>query len=237
MEKIEKIEKVEEVEKGFTTIVIYKGGQCGNYVSSNIARFILKDGSTEFRTERNEYIHILKNVAGSDNSVGNTIKTTHVRPRHFISLMNHEITVQSYKSMLEHLKQYKSIVIINNIWNIGYSDTLGLIKNKPDDFILDAAIDQILNASIDEHYINIRRHYLHLYNKLKRNGYNVFYIDFKDLLVDKSIETYKDLCNFYNTEYSVEGYNDLVRYVNNNTELLKSYGINMDQLYNDPNNP
>jgi len=221
---------MEELEKGFTTIVIFKGGQCGNYVASNIARFIIKDGSTAFRTERNEYIHIVKNITDSDNSVGNTIETTHIKPRHFNSLMNHEYTLQNYKSMLEHLKQYKSIVIINNTWNMAVSEALAVIKNKPHSFIPDAVIDSIANSHREEVHRNTHTHYLHLYNKLKRNGYNVFYIDFKELLIDKNIGSYKDLCNFYNKKYAVEGYNDLVSFVDENTMLLHSYGIDMNRI-------
>jgi hypothetical protein len=220
------------------TLIIYKSGQCGNYIASNISRFILEEETTYFKNEFNEYLHLKGYQISFDANDGNQTDSTSVIPSHFNTLMKtHEsadgmnpgYNIQNYRLMLNKIKRrYDKVVVINNNWNMSWSNTLGAVKK---DMVLNnhlssekLLLDQYDTVSgIDE--LNVAKHYAFLSRTLKNLGMDVFDVDFKELLIDKNIELYNEMCSFFNKQHSLIGYNNLANYVDKNIELMETHGF------------
>lgn len=225
-------------------LIIFRAGQCGNYIASNISRFILKEDTKAFKLETNEYIHI-KGFQNFAKTHGNYHIITNVEPQHFNTLMkskfdatdgsglHQEYNIKKYRLMLQKIDAYKKVVVITNTWNETWTNILGGIKreisDRPDQLENRLTLFRKQWYNIDQdvnmHGEPTAKNYVFLSKQLKKKGMNVFDIDFKDLLIDKNVKTYSELCKFFGKTYVPIGYNELTLYVDKNIELMQKHGF------------
>ena len=55
----------------------------------------------------------------------------------------------------------------------------------------------------------------------------MFELEFESLFIDKddNRNKYIELCDFLNADYSNEGYNHLIKYMDKNTALMEKYNV------------
>lgn len=205
---------------GFPIMILYHSGQCGNYLASNISRFILDEKTHANKQDNNEYVHLAST---------NTVWSTNIIPSHLD-------TDKTHKEIAKHIievQKTKKLIIINNHWNIAYTEVLGNIKR-----LIQLNDIQMLTDNNEEWIswvktpaIKDRSHIATLYDKftefIKQQNIKVFELEFESLFIDKddNRNKYIELCDFLNEDYSNEGYNHLSEYIDKNTALMEKYNV------------
>jgi hypothetical protein len=207
---------------GFPIMILYHSGQCGNYLASNISKFILDEKATMTKKDNNEYIH-LSNV--------NTVWTTNVIPSHLSTFTN--ITHEEIAKHIIEVQKTKKLIIINNHWNIAYTEVLGNIKRliQQNDIQMLTDNNEEWISWVKNPLIKDRSHIATLYDKftkfIKQQDIEVFELEYELLFIDKddNRNKYIELCDFLNEDYSNEGYNHLSKYIDANTTLMEKYNV------------
>jgi hypothetical protein len=205
---------------GFPIMVLYHSGQCGNYLASNISKFILDEQTQVNKKDNNEYVHLAST---------NTVWSTNIIPSHLD-------TDKTHKEIAKHIievQKTKKLIIINNHWNIAYTEVLGNIKR-----LIQLNDIQMLTDNNEEWIswvktpaIKDRSYIATLYDKftefIKQQNIKVFELEFESLFIDKddNRNKYIELCDFLNADYSNEGYNHLIKYMDKNTALMEKYNV------------
>ena len=180
--------------------ILFRGGQCGNYLGINVGKYITNRITNEeipYDPVSNEYFTSKFNIS------------------------KYNITC-SHINLLDNfsIEPFSKIIIINNNWNICYTETLGGIKfsiknNKLGNFHY--------NSKTIEEFQNLVKQYNESSKEFKQKEYDVFDLEFKDLFIDKNKNKYIGLCNWLDAEYSNAGYLHLCQYVDKNTALMEKY--------------
>ena len=206
---------------GFPIMILYHSGQCGNYLASNISKFILDEKATMTKKDNNEYIHLSKN----------TVWTTNVIPSHLSTFTN--ITHEEIAKHIIEVQKTKKLIIINNHWNIAYTEVLGNIKRliQQNDIQMLTDNNEEWISWVKNPLIKDRSHIATLYDKftkfIKQQDIEVFELEYELLFIDKddNRNKYIELCDFLNEDYSNEGYNHLSKYIDANTTLMEKYNV------------
>ena len=179
--------------------ILFRGGQCGNYLGINVGKYI-----TNRITEEIPHDPILNEYFTSK-----------------LNISKYNITC-SHINLLDNfsIEPFSKIIIINNNWNICYTETLGGIKNnKLGNFQY--------NSKKIVQFQNLVKQYNKLSEEFKQKEYDVFDLEFKDLFIDKDRNKYIEICNWLGAEYSNEGYLHLCQYVDKNTALMEKYNVQL----------
>ena len=206
---------------GFPIMILYHSGQCGNYLASNISKFILDEKATMTKKDNNEYIHLSKN----------TVWTTNVIPSHLSTFTN--ITHEEIAKHIIEVQKTKKLIIINNHWNIAYTEVLGNIKRliQQNDIQMLTDNNEEWISWVKNPLIKDRSHIATLYDKftkfIKQQDIEVFELEYELLFIDKddNRNKYIELCDFLNEDYSNEGYNHLSKYIDANATLMEKYNV------------
>ena len=222
--------------------ILFRGGQCGNYLGHNIGKYITKrfgDHPGIFDPVSNEYFtHEMDfGVYKINCSHLNLLDYKHIKDSFFPTTKIKDIVMKQYGSPGPRTPVPKDakVIVIHNNWNIAYTEVLGGIKtqllenNLDDSFVgwdFSNPIAKEEKKQWEELYIVP---YARMSANFKAKGYDVFDLEFKDLFIDEddNRNKYIELCDFLNEDYSNEGYNHLVEYTDKNTALLEKYNVQL----------
>ena len=194
--------------------LLYPSGHCGNYLRANILYFITKELSD------------IKLLQKGDDSINEYTGLANGKKLPAFSLnATHETYPDIYNSCFSYIK--RAILIYRRdrsyLKNGRNLDSIKKYLNGDDEY-LHTVGNLIANDKQVEELKNI---YDEISNKFKAQGTLVHEIEWKNLFVNPTPEEYKKLCDFLEKDFSFDGYNHLVDYVNKNIKLLEKYNVSI----------
>lgn len=195
-------------------LLLYPGGHCGNYLRANILTFIKKltNDIDKFLLPNNEYTSKFSDGRG-------LIRATH----HNFTDEYEPIFNKIRKAILIYNRD-KNYLLKGQLLNILKGDTTYADAREAPEF---KSKEKHNFIAADEQVNELKAIYENLAKRWKDNNTEVYEIEWKDLFINPTMEEYKRLCDFYDAEFSFEGYNHLVEYVNKNIELLEKYNVSV----------
>lgn len=218
--------------------IIFRGGQCGNYLGYNIGKYITKrfeSLSTIVNPVNNEYftseIDIFKYKIVCSHL--NLLDNKHIKDSFFPTTQIKDTVMQQngFLSTKTLVNSDAKVIVIHNNSNIEYTEVLcgikkQLLENKSDNIFIgydfNSSIAKERKKKWEELYIET---YARMSSNFKAEGYDVFNLEYRDLFIDEddNRNKYIELCDFLNEDYSNEGYNHLVEYTNKNIALMEKH--------------
>ena len=211
------------------TIVLFRGGQGGNFLNYIVKKYTIGDDSNDIiKTKTNEYISIESNGIGH----------AHIN-QWFKRLDNpnygYEVySINRFKYVLDKIKNNKTkFIVISNNKDLAWTEALGYLKTGNGKMTISKTYSNFVNFQNGEnldryndelHYQNWGKIYNWLHKVLSKKM-SAMLIEYQDLFINCDEATICNLADFCGITQTDDFYNEIKMYSQKNIQLMKDEGI------------